>query len=109
VIFGDGSETIDLVFVKDVAEANLLAARSLVSDEVFNVASGTEISLRDLACALAKVMGSVLKPELSDKRRTNPVSRRLGDTSAAHEKLGFVATTTLEEGLTHLVDWWRRH
>ena len=59
-----------------------------VTDEVFNVASGTETSLRGLADALLRVMGSDLEPEHGPERAVNPVARRLADTSAAAERLG---------------------
>ena len=49
LIFGDGKQTMDFVYVTDIARANILAAQSDVTDEVFNVASGTETSLNDLA------------------------------------------------------------
>jgi len=107
LIFGDGLQTMDFVYVDDIARVNLLAMKSDVSDEVFNVASGTETSLNDLAYALLKVMGSNLKPEYGPARKVNPVSRRLADTSFAEKQLGFKATIDIEEGLRRLVAWWR--
>ncbi|MBO0686794.1 MAG: NAD-dependent epimerase, partial [Candidatus Dormibacteraeota bacterium] len=77
------------------------------SDEVFNVASGTETSLLELARQLLAVMGSDLQPVHEPERAVNPVSRRLADTSAAERRLGFRAEVGLEEGLSRLVDWWR--
>ena len=58
LILGDGTQTMDFVYVEDVARANVLAANSTATDEVFNVASGTETSLRELAEMLLKVMGA---------------------------------------------------
>jgi UDP-glucose 4-epimerase len=84
-----------------------LAAKGDASDEVFNIASGTETSLNDLAAALLKVMGSDLRPEYGPERKVNPVSRRLADTRRAASKLGFQAQVSLEEGLARLVGWWR--
>src|SRR4029079_8945814 len=52
IIFGDGLQTMDFIHVRDIARANILAARSKVTDDVFNVASGTETSLLQLAQAL---------------------------------------------------------
>src|SRR5215831_14900875 len=63
LIFGDGSQTMDFVYIEDIARANILAAQSNVADEVFNIASGVETSLNDLAYALLKVMDSDLQPE----------------------------------------------
>jgi len=107
IILGDGKTTMDFVYIDDIARANVLALSSDVSDEVFNVASGTETSLNDLAAALLKVMGSKLKPEYGPERKVNPVARRLADTSKAEKLLGFKAQVGLEEGLARLVDWWR--
>ncbi|HEY2999200.1 MAG TPA: NAD-dependent epimerase/dehydratase family protein [Acidimicrobiales bacterium] len=107
LILGDGTQTMDFVYVDDVARANIAAATAPVSDEVFNVACGVETSLRGLADALLRVMGSDVEPEFGPERKVNPVSRRLADTSAARDELGFVAEVDLDEGLRRLVDWWR--
>ena len=107
LIFGDGQQTMDFVYIEDVARANILALQSELADDVFNVASGTETSLNQLANALLRVMQSNLKPEYGPERKVNPVPRRLADTSKAEELLGFQARVGLEEGLTRLVDWWR--
>jgi UDP-glucose 4-epimerase len=108
LIFGDGLQTMDFVSVEDIARANILAAQSDVTDEVFNIASGIETSLNDLALSLLKVMKSDLTPEYTAERKVNPVKRRLADTSKAEKLLGFQAEISLEEGLTRLVDWWKK-
>jgi UDP-glucose 4-epimerase len=107
LIFGDGSQTMDFVYVEDIARANILAATAEVTDDVFNVASGVETSLAGLAAELLEVMGSDLSVELGPERTVNGVTRRLADTSHARDGIGFVAEVDLEEGLTRLVDWWR--
>jgi UDP-glucose 4-epimerase len=107
LILGDGTQSMDFVYVDDVARANLLAATSDVTDEVFNIASGTETTLEGLARALLDVMGSDLEPEFGPERKVNPVSRRVADTKQARERLGFVAEVDLLEGLRQLVEWWR--
>jgi len=107
LILGDGSTTMDFIYIEDVARANILALQSDVTDDVFNVASGTETSLNELADALLWVMKSNLKPIYGPERKVNPVARRLADTSKAAELLGFRANIGLEEGLSRLVDWWR--
>lgn len=108
VIFGDGQQTMDFVHVRDIARANVLAARAKVTDEVFNVGSGTETSLVQLAQALASVMGHPrLTPEFAPERSINPVPRRLASTGKAERLLGFRTTVSLEQGLADLVKWWR--
>ena len=107
LILGDGTQTMDFVSVEDIARANVLAAESDETDVVFNVASGVETSLKDLASMLLRVMGSDLPVVHGPERAVNKVSRRLADTSLARERLGFEAEIDLEEGLTRLVEWWR--
>jgi UDP-glucose 4-epimerase len=107
LIFGDGKQTMDFVYIEDIARANILAAKAKVTDEVFNVASGVETSLNDLAYSLAKVMGSDLTPEYGPERKANPVQRRLADIVKAKQLLGFEAEVSLEDGLSRLVNWWR--
>ena len=108
IIFGDGTQTMDFVHVRDVARANILGAKASVSDEVFNIASGTETSLIQLAETLASVMGQDgLKPEFGPERSVNPVPRRLASTNKAEETLGFRASLPLKQGLSDLVKWWR--
>lgn len=107
LILGDGTQTMDFVYVEDIARANVLALASDVSDEVFNVASGTETSLLQLAEALGRVMGVRIDPEFGPERKVNPVARRLASTEKAERMLGFRAEVSLEEGLTRLVNWWR--
>jgi len=107
LILGDGTQTMDFVYIEDVARSNILALQSNLTDDVFNIASGTETSLNELAVALLKVMGSDLQPEYGPERTVNPVSRRLADTSKAERVLGFKAQVGLEDGLSQLVDWWR--
>jgi UDP-glucose 4-epimerase len=108
VILGDGEQTMDFVFVEDVARAYILAAKAPLTDEVFNIASGTETSLNELAETLGRVMGVSRAPEYGPPRKVNHVSRRLADVSKAERLLGFKAQISLEEGLRRLVDWWTR-
>lgn len=108
LILGDGTQTMDFVDVRDIARANLLAAESDLTDEVFNIASGTETSLKELAEGLLEAMGvRGLEPVHGPARSVNGVERRLADTSRAAELLGFTAGIDLRTGLGDLVQWWR--
>jgi UDP-glucose 4-epimerase len=109
LIFGDGLQTMDFVFTEDIARANIMAAESALTDQVFNVASGVETSLLELAQALLRVMDSDLAVEFGPARTVNAVTRRLADTNAAREWLGFEAQVGLDDGLRRLVDWWAEH
>jgi UDP-glucose 4-epimerase len=107
LIFGDGLQTMDFVHVEDIARANVLAAKSASSDRVYNIASGVETSLNDLATRLLRAMESTAPIEYGPERRVNPVPRRLADTRSAAEELGFTTEIALDEGLRSLVAWWR--
>jgi UDP-glucose 4-epimerase len=108
-IFGDGQTSMDFVYVEDIARANILAAKSDLVDEVFNVASGTETTLLELLQLLLKVTGQTeVQPEFLPERKINPVPRRLADVTNAETKLGFRTQIGLEDGLRRLVEW-RKH
>jgi UDP-glucose 4-epimerase len=110
VIDGAGGQTMDFIYVGDVARANLLAATSDLTDDVFNIGSGVETSLDALAHALLEAMGSDLDVEYGPARAVPAVERRLAGTEKARTALGFDAEVDLREGLEHLVAWWRaRH
>jgi UDP-glucose 4-epimerase len=105
-IHGDGSASMDFVYIEDVARANILALQSRSVDDVFNVASGTETSLLGLWQAIQDVTGAHhLQPEFHPPRKVNAVPRRLADTSRARKHLGFEAKTSLVEGLERLAAW----
>jgi len=107
VIFGDGAQTMDFVFVGDVARANLLAAVSSANDEAFNVGTGVETSLKELCRLLCDAAGRPdLEPVFAEARKVNGVTRRRASVERAREALGFEAATGLAEGLRHLVAWY---
>lgn len=107
LILGDGKTSMDFIYIDDIARANVLGLKSDVSDEVFNVASGVETTLNELAEALMRVMGKKLEPEYGPERKVNAVPRRLASTEKAERLLGFKAQVGLDEGLEKLVTWWR--
>src|SRR5664279_1502127 len=107
LIFGSGSQTMDFAHTADIGRANLLAAGSDIREGVYNVASGVETSLAELAHALLRAMGSELPLEHGPERTVNGVTRRLASTVAAAKDLGFVAQIELADGLRDLVRWWR--
>jgi UDP-glucose 4-epimerase len=106
VIHGDGSTSMDFVYVRDIARANVAALLADVSDESFNVGNCVETSLRQLLETLLSVNNSDLKPVFHDANTVNPVSRRLADISKAKSMLGFEPTIALNDGLKELSDWY---
>jgi UDP-glucose 4-epimerase len=107
LIFGDGSQTMDFVHVADVARAYLLAAKSDATDDVLNVGSGIETSLKELCHLLCQEAGHPdLGPIYGEARKVNGVTRRRAATAHALETIGFEARLGLREGLRELVDWY---
>jgi UDP-glucose 4-epimerase len=102
-VFGDGRQTRDFVFVGDVVEANLRAARApgLGRGEVFNVGTGRRVSLLDLLETLGEIAGRPLAPAWEAARRGD-ARDSVADPARATERLGFTARTTLREGLTRM-------
>ncbi len=105
-IFGDGTDSMDFVHVKDIAHANVLALLNDVSDESFNVGDQVETNLKQLLDTLLKVNNSQLEPVFKEANSINPVSRRLADISKAKTILGYKPSVSLEEGLKELSDWY---
>ncbi len=106
LINGDGSTSMDFVYVKDIARANIAALQADVTDENFNIGNCEETSLKQLLEALLVVNNSTLEPEFKDSDAVNPVSRRLADITKAKELLGFTPTVTLHQGLAELSEWY---
>ncbi len=105
VIFGDGTQSMDFVFVEDVARANLLAAERDVTDQVFNIGSGIQTSLNDLCILLLQLTGSSLQPEYRPARAVANVQTRRAAVEKASKLLGFNATVSLDQGLRKLILW----
>ena len=108
LIFGDGTQTMDFVFTEDIARANLLAAESDATDEVFNIGSGIETSLRELADALLR--GDGQRPAARVWPGHGPstgVTRRLADVSLADKCLGWQPRLAWKKGCGGWSTWWR--
>lgn len=105
-IFGDGTDSMDFVHVKDVAHANVLALLSDISDEAFNVGDQVETNLKQMLDTLLKVNNSDLSPVYKEANSINPVSRRLADISKAERLLGYKPSISLEQGLKELSAWY---
>jgi UDP-glucose 4-epimerase len=104
-IFGDGSQSMDFVYVEDVARANLSALESQQVDDVFNVGTGHQTNLKELSQMLLRIYGSSLTPEYLPARAVNNVQARRADVAKAERLLGFKAQVDLETGLRTLVQW----
>jgi len=101
IIYGDGSQTRDFIYVDDVSEAIKLAIEKKVCD-VFNIASGREISINELAEIILRISGLKVKPIYEDKR-PGDIERSVADISKAVRILGFKPKVSLEQGLEMLL------
>jgi UDP-glucose 4-epimerase len=102
-IFGDGTQSMDFVFIEDVARANLAALVSDVTDEVFNIGTGIQTTLNELCEILLHITGSSLKPQYREARKVNNVQARRAAIDKAARLLGFRAQVKLEDGLRSLL------
>lgn len=107
LIFGDGEQSMDFVFVGDIARANLLALESDVTDEAFNVGTGVQTSLKELCNLILKLTNSPLKPEYREARKVGNVQARRASVDKAKTILGFTSEVALEQGLRELMGWKR--
>ncbi len=107
MIYGDGGQSRDFIYVSDVVRANLLAAESSrAAGRVLNICSGQETSLLDLINVLGSIFDREILPEFQDSR-AGDIYRSLGDPSLARELLGFEPQVPLAEGLENTTAWMR--
>jgi UDP-glucose 4-epimerase len=104
IVFGDGSQAYDFVHVHDVARANILALKSAATDECFNVGTGEKTTIKELVDRLLQLTGSTVAPEYRPQEQMF-VTHRVGSTENAERRLGFLAATTLDDGLESVVRW----
>lgn len=104
VIFGDGSQSYDFIYVTDVARANILAMKSDAVDVNLNVGMGRKTSINELVQILLKEMNATLEIDYRPQEAMF-VTHRIGSTELAEKLIGFRAQVTLEEGVRRLVDW----
>jgi UDP-glucose 4-epimerase len=108
-IFGDGHQTRDFIYVRDVVRANLMACtRPEAISETLNVAGGQQMSILRLAETLNAVMGLRLSPRFAPPR-LGEVRHSQADVSRARRVLGWQAETALEVGLTQTIRWLSAH
>jgi len=106
-LWGDGSPTREFLFVEDAAEGLLLAAEQYNDPDPVNLGAGFEISIRELAEKIQRIVGYEGQIEW-DTSKPNGQPRRMLDTTRARERFGFVAKTSFDEGLARTVAWYRR-
>lgn len=105
IIHGDGKQSMDFIYVEDVARATIHALKSPINEGFYNVGTGKETTLLLLLETLLKITSSNLKPKFEPTRATTHVTRRKADIKKAKKDLKFVSEISIEEGLKKLVKW----
>ncbi len=109
VLFGDGSQAYDFIYVTDCARANVCALKSNATDNFYNVGSGTRTSLRQLADMILEITGNAhLGIEFQPAGKTF-VTNRVGSTEKAESELGFRSDVGIRDGLARLIEWRDEH
>jgi len=98
IIFGDGSQIRDFIFIKDIAKANLTAMNSSIDHGFFNIGTGNAISIKELAFLMIKLSGKSVEP-VYDNLPEGDIKNSLADISLAKKLLSWKPETNLEEGL----------
>jgi UDP-glucose 4-epimerase len=106
IIHGDGGQTRDFTYVKDVVQANIRAMTG-TAEGVFNIANGSRISVKDLATKIGSIIGTSIDP-IHEPSRPGDVRDSLADISRARNQLGFDPAYTLDQGLAETVQWFRK-
>jgi UDP-glucose 4-epimerase len=109
IVYGDGSQSYDFIYVEDAADCNVLAARSDATDRFYNVGAGVETTIREICEMLLRLTGSEHLGIRYEPAGQTFVTRRVGSTEAAARDLGFRAKTPVEEGLRRLIAWREAH
>jgi nucleoside-diphosphate-sugar epimerase len=109
VLENGGAATRDFIYVEDIARGLLRCATSGRPGDVYNLASGEETSIRDLAALVNELAGSDTPLQLGPARPWDRSGRRVGSTEKAKRVLGFEATMPLRAGLQRTIDWTREH
>lgn len=104
VIYGDGTQTYDFIYVADAARANVLAMRSDAEDVFLNIGTGVGTTLNEICDTVLELTGTTLRPERRPEVKSI-VTSRVGSTDLARRAIGFEARTSLRDGLMLLLDW----
>ena len=108
VVHGDGEQTRDFTYVDDAVAATVLAAQSdRALGEVFNVGTGVETRVNELAATISRILGVDVAPEHTNRRDVDNIRRRVVNIEKTRRTLRWVPETTLESGLRQTVAWQR--
>jgi UDP-glucose 4-epimerase len=109
VIYGDGLQSRDFTFVRNVVEANLLACKAPgVAGEAFNVACGDRITVNSMLHQITRIVGKDIAP-IYEAPRVGDIKHSQADIGKAQEMLAYKPLVSFEDGLRKTIDWYRTH
>lgn len=108
VVYGDGSQSYDFVYVGDCGRANVCAMKASTTDAFYNVGTGVKTSIRELTELILEVTGSKQSIHYEPAGPTF-VQNRVGSPDKAAAEIGFDATVSLEDGIRRLIEWRSSH
>jgi len=108
-VFGDGEQSRDFTYVRNVVEANLLAARvEHTAGEVINIACGQAVTVNAVIEMVNELVGRQIEPEYAEPR-PGDIKHSLADISKAREFIGYEPRISFKEGLSHAIEWYREN
>jgi len=108
IVYGDGSQSYDFIYVSDVGRANLCALKSNTMNEPYNIGMGTQTTIKELCELILRITGKKFEIQFEPAGQTF-VTNRIGSTEKAKKDLGFEAEVNLDEGLSRLIEWRKKH
>ncbi len=105
IVYEDGKQTRDFIYVEDIARANLLFLENFDGIDSFNVGTGNPVNILKIAETLIKLHDVDIEPKITEEFRVGDIRHAFGDVSKIKKKLGFVAKTSLKEGFEKLIEW----
>ncbi|MBS3919014.1 MAG: NAD-dependent epimerase/dehydratase family protein [Deltaproteobacteria bacterium] len=108
IVYGDGSQAYDFIYVSDCAKANLCALKADIVDNFYNVGRGIQTTIKELTEVIVEIIQSDLKIQY-EPEGTTFVKNRVGCPKKAETEIGFKANLELKEGLEKLIEWRKNH
>ena len=108
ILYGDGSQAYDFIYVLDTAQANIRALKTDTKDEFYNIGMGTQTTIRELCEMILRITGKNVDIQYEPAGQTF-VTNRIGSTEKAKRDLSFEAKVNLREGLAKLIEWRESH
>ena len=105
IVYGDGSQAFDFIFVEDACRSCILAMKSSLCDESYNISTGNQVSILNLCKEIGKIMKKDSGIEFKEAKSNILVTNRIGSTAKAKNDLGFEAEVSLENGLRQVINW----